>query len=63
MKTILQQCENIFEARFMLEQMLNYAISKAAEAEQKATKVRVRERFHVRSDEAALAVFRSSRRV
>ncbi|KAI6200754.1 Kinesin motor domain-containing protein [Aphelenchoides besseyi] len=43
MRTLIQQCDNIYEARFILEQMLNYAISKAADAEQTSAKIRVLE--------------------
>ncbi|KAI6218826.1 Kinesin motor domain-containing protein [Aphelenchoides fujianensis] len=41
--TMINQFDNISEARYILEQMMNYAISKAAESEQTSAKIRVLE--------------------
>lgn len=43
MNTIIQQCNNVYEAHFLLEQLLQYAVAKAAEAAQKSNKVQLLE--------------------
>jgi hypothetical protein len=41
MKNMISSCDNLPEAVFLLEQMMQYAISKAADAMQNATKIQV----------------------
>lgn len=43
MQTMLQQCNNLYEAHFLLEQLLHYAISKAASSLQNAAKIKMLE--------------------
>lgn len=53
MKNTIHQCNNIYEARFLLEQMLQYAISKAAEAVQNSIKIQNLEARVVESENEA----------
>lgn len=43
MTNMIQQCNNLYEAHFLLEQMLQYAISKAADAAQNSSKIQILE--------------------
>lgn len=51
MNTMIQQCNNMYEAQFLLEQLLQYAISKAAEAAQRSTKMQALEARVVESEQ------------